>query len=90
MKNDPPKIMFSPIPAVLIIIDGEPTFRLVEGTRYARVMNTLALVLFDSTSGTFYLDGNRCRMTASSLQGPWAVAVNPAADLDGIRAQLNK
>ena len=74
LKNDPPKIIFSKGPAVLILIDGEPVYRPVEGTRYTRVVNTPALLLFDPAAGTFYLDGGQWWMTASSLNGPWIAA----------------
>lgn len=55
LKNDPPQIVFSKAPAVLILIDGEPVYRPVEGTRYTRAVNTPALLLFDSSAGTLYL-----------------------------------
>ena len=90
LKNEPPKIIVSKGPAVLILIDGEPVYRPVEGRRYTHVVNTPALLLFDSSAGTFYLDGGRWWMTASSLKGPWTAAVNPPQDLEDIRQQLTK
>ena len=76
LKSNPPKIIFSKAPAVLILIDGEPVYRAVEGTRYTRVVNTPALLLFDPSAGVFYLDGGPWWMTASSLKGPWTAAAN--------------
>jgi len=90
LRNDPPKIVFRKVPTVLILIDGEPNYHPVEGTRYTRAANTPALLLFDSSAGTFYLDGGRWWMTASSLKGPWTKAPNPPQDLDGIKQQLTK
>lgn len=90
LKNDPPKIIFSTAPAVLILIDGEPVYRPVESTRFTRVLNTPALLLFDPSAGVFYLDGGRWWMTASSLTGPWAAAANPPEDLENIRQELTK
>jgi hypothetical protein len=91
LKNDPPRIVFSTTPAVLIIIDGEPIYKPVEGTRYTRVMNTLALLLYDDSSGgTFYLDGGRWWMTAPSLKGPWSAVTNPPQQIAGIKEQLKK
>src|SRR6185437_9727566 len=71
LKNNPPNIIFSQGSAVLILIDGEPVHHPVEGTRYTRVVNTPALLLFDSSAGAFYLDGEQWWMTASTLRGPW-------------------
>lgn len=90
LKNDPPKVILSQSPAVLILIDGEPAYRPVEGTRYTRVVNTPALMLFDSSAGIFYLDGGPWWMTASSLKGPWTAAPNPPQDLDDIRKQFTR
>jgi hypothetical protein len=89
-KNDPPRIIFSKAPAVLILIDGDPVHRGVEGTTYTRVVNTPALLLFNSTAGALYLDGGSWWMTASLLTGPWTAAANPPQDLDGIKQQLTK
>jgi len=88
LKNDPPGIIFSKMPAVLILIDGEPAYRTVEGTPYTRVVNTPALLLFDSPAGMFYLDGGRWWMTAPALIGPWTAALNPPQDLKDIKQQL--
>ena len=90
LKNSPPRIIFSKGPAVLILIDGEPEYRPVDGTRYTRVVNTPALLLFDPAAGTFYLDGGQWWMTASSLKGPWTAATNPPQDLDEIRQQVKQ
>lgn len=90
LKNDPPKIIFNKGPAVLILIDGEPVYRPVEGARYTRVVNTPALLLFDPAAGTFYLDGGQWWMTASSLIGRWIAAVHPPQDLDDIKQQVIK
>jgi hypothetical protein len=90
LKNDPPKIILSKVPAVLIIIDGDPVYRAVEGTPYTRVVNTPALLLFNSAAGTFYLEGENWWMTASSLNGPWSAAANPPQDLEGIKQELTK
>jgi len=90
LKNDPPKIILSKGPAVLILIDGEPVYRPVEASTYTRVINTPALLLFDPTAGTFYLDGGRWWMTAASLKGPWTQSRNPPRELDDIKQQLTK
>src|SRR5262249_57978072 len=46
LKNDPPKIYYRENPAVLVLIDGEPATRPVEGASGVdRVINTRALIL---------------------------------------------
>ena len=88
LKNEPPRIIFSNVASTLVLIDGEPVFRPVQGTRYTRVINTPALLLFDPDAGRFYLDGVRWWMTAPSLNGGWSVSATPPADLEQLKASL--
>ncbi|HEY6341014.1 MAG TPA: hypothetical protein VIY49_05945 [Bryobacteraceae bacterium] len=90
LNNDPPKIFYSSRPAVLVLIDGDPDFRDVPGSKYRRVINTPSLILFDPASAVYYLDGNTLWMTAGALNGPWSIAANPPADLNALRTQLVK
>src|SRR5262249_17445565 len=56
VKNDPPQILFSTAPALLVLIDGEPALREVkEAPGIKRVINTTALILSDEAAGTYYL-----------------------------------
>src|SRR5580704_3432853 len=81
LKNDPPKIFVSQVPAVLILIDGEPVLKPVQGSaKYTRVINTPALMLFDTAASRYYLDGVTLWMTSANLTGPWTQATNPPAD----------
>jgi uncharacterized membrane protein YgcG len=83
LKNDPPKILFSTSPGILVLIDGKPVLRQVEGTGLVRVINTRALILFDESSGRYYLRLMGQWMEATgSIEGPWAAAQNPPASLD--------
>ncbi|MGO9442768.1 MAG: hypothetical protein ACLPXM_19705 [Terriglobales bacterium] len=90
LKNAPAKIIFSPRRAVLIQVDGDPVFREVEGTKYKRVINTPAMIVQDSSDQRLYLDGDGRWMTATALDGPWSEAQPPPADLERVKAQLNK
>lgn len=55
LRNDPPRLFFSTTPAILVLIDGPPALRQVAGTDLLRVLNTRALLLFDQTTGQYYL-----------------------------------
>jgi hypothetical protein len=87
LKNDPPKIIFSQSPAALILIDGEPKYQNVEGSKYKRVMNTPALLLYDPATSTYYLDGQTRWMAATNLNGPWSQPAAAPSDLEPVRAQ---
>lgn len=40
IKSDPPEIIFSTTPSVLILLDGEPVIKSVDGSKYEYVLNT--------------------------------------------------
>jgi hypothetical protein len=89
LKSDPPRIIFSPVSSVLILIDGTPSLKSAEGSaKYQRVINTPALLLFDPAAMRYYLDGGNLWMTAANLNGPWTQASPAPADLAPIRAQV--
>jgi hypothetical protein len=72
LNTDPPKIVFETEPAILLLFDGEPRFRAVEGTRLERALNTPFLVLHDPSANEYYLSGGTTWFRASSVEGPWA------------------
>ena len=84
VKNDPPRVIFSTTPALLVLVDGKPVLRQVEGTSLSlqRVVNSWALILVDQKAGKHYLRAMGRWFEASTLDGPWAVAVRPPAALD--------
>jgi hypothetical protein len=90
LRNAPARIIFSPRPAVLVQVDGEPVFRPVEGSNYQRVINTPAMILQDASSQRLYLDGDGRWMTATALNGPWSQAQPAPADLDRVKSELNR
>jgi hypothetical protein len=90
VKNDPPKILYSSTPAVLILIDGQPVLRAVPGTLFEHVINTPATLIYDTAGSRYYLDGNGVWVTAATLDGPWTVATNPPSGLDQAKAQIDE
>jgi len=76
LNNTPPKIIFSTTPAILVYIDGPPTYRPVAGTDLQRVINTRMLVLKDK-DGQHYLHVSDGYLTSPTLDGAWTVAAKP-------------
>lgn len=89
VKNEPPQILVSYKPAVLVPVNGDPVLRTIEGTSYQRVMNTGALIVY-APSGDIYLHLYDGWMQASALQGPWQVAANVPPALAKIAEELSK
>jgi hypothetical protein len=73
----PPKIIVMNVPAVLVLIDGDPVLTDVEGTSLKRVINTPYFLVQEPSSGQFYLRGGAIWYRASNVAGPWRPMENP-------------
>src|SRR5262245_31523814 len=90
VRNDPPRIIVSTRPAVLVSIDGRPVLRPAAGG-LQKVLNTRALILFDAPRNTYYLAMMDGWTQSSSLEGPWSRATDaPLGALDPIKAAALK
>lgn len=74
LGTDPPRVLFETQPAVLVVFDGAPRFRAVEGTRLERALNTPFLVLHDPSANAYWLDGGTMWFRAPDAAGPWTKA----------------
>src|SRR6266446_1546929 len=83
VKNDPPRIIYSTTPALLVLVDGPPVFRPIAGLNVERVINTRALIL--NLSGHFYLYASDHWYQSESVEGGWKVVTNPPAALEPAR-----
>jgi hypothetical protein len=83
--NDPPRIIFSTAPAILVLIDGQPKLGPSLGG-LQKVINTRALVVFDPSTSLYYLalmDG--WAQSSSLVEGQWSEAKAKAVPLDQIK-----
>ncbi|MGO4331620.1 carbohydrate-binding family V/XII [Cupriavidus sp. 2TAF22] len=76
VKNDAPRIVFAPVPTLLVLVDGEPAWREAGGTRYQHALNSRALLLRDS-AGQLYLQAAGYWYGAAALGGPWQMIASP-------------
>jgi hypothetical protein len=84
IKNDPPRFLFSEQPAILILIDGDPVYRSIEGTDLQRVVNTKPFIVRDM-DGIHYLKAFDGWMQAYILTGLWSAGVPPAGAERGLQ-----
>jgi hypothetical protein len=90
VKNDAPVIIWTTNAlAALVLIDGEPVLRPVQGSSLMRVINTASLILFDPSGRTYYLYGAGCWFQAESISGPWSVASRPPAAVAALTPPSN-
>ncbi len=80
LQHTPPKIMLSTEPALLVMIDGEPVFREIEGSRYERVVNSPFLIARGGKDLYLYI-GSNAWYSANDIDGPWARAKQVPADV---------
>ena len=91
VQNDPPKVVVSYSPAVLVPIDGAPVFRAVPSdSRFQRVINTHALILQGGLGSKLYLHVYDGWLTADSVEGPWTRASFKPLGMDSLAQTLAK
>jgi hypothetical protein len=84
VKNDPPKVIFTTKPALLVVIDGPVKFRDVGGTALQKVLNSQAFILLNSTAGKYYLNVMDGWLEAPALEGPWSYVSKIPGDMKEI------
>lgn len=77
LKNDPPTIIYSNEPAVLLLYDGEPVVRKVPDSDLERVVNTPLVVVRDPGSNRYYFGDGVNWFDASDPKGPWNPNATP-------------
>ena len=92
--NDPPQVIVSYSPAILVPIDGAPVLKPVPGhDRAKRVMNTRALILQGGLGDSFYMHVYDGWLSSYTIGGPWTQA-SPgpvmASVMNSIAADLSK
>jgi len=73
LKNSPPEIIIRYVPAVLILLDGEPKLQSIEGSSLERVVNTPYVIVKDKN--TYYLATDTLWFAAGTVKGPWRSTV---------------
>jgi hypothetical protein len=72
LNNNPPEIIFATTPTVLVLIDGEPILRPLEGTDLRYVVNTPFVIANDPSAGSYYLfAGHDIWYRSDNVLGPW-------------------
>jgi hypothetical protein len=73
IKNDPPTFLFSERAAILVLIDGAPVYRPIDGTNLQRIINTKPFIVRD-TAGVHYMKVFDGWMQSYGLTGMWSVS----------------
>jgi hypothetical protein len=87
LNNDPPKIMYSDKPSLLVVTDGAP--RLQQNSKWGMetVINT-PFIIVKNNNNKFYLYGGKHWYAAPSATGPYAITTSVPANLEKIQAEI--
>jgi hypothetical protein len=85
VNNDPPKVIFSTKPSLLVLIDGPARFRDVGGTRLKLMLNTQATIVLDTDTNQYYLNvQDGWLQTADLVSGSWSYVTETPEDMKEI------
>jgi hypothetical protein len=79
IDNTPPRIIFHERRAILVVYDGAPVLRPMEGSILLRAANTPYAVVLDTHARYYYLNGANLWYRSRSALGPWTPITNPPA-----------
>ena len=89
VQNNPPQVIVSYSPAILVPIDGAPVSKPVPSdTRVQRVINTRALILKGGFGENFYIHVYDGWLESSSIGGPWTQSLRRPLGMDSVAKAL--
>jgi hypothetical protein len=83
LNNDPPQIIVSYQPAILLGVEGQPEMADIPDTKLQYVINTDWALFFYKKMDYYVLAGDRW-LTSTSLQGPWSRTAKLPKDMDKV------
>jgi len=91
VQNNPPQVLVSYSPAILVPIDGAPVIKPVpDDSRFKRVINTRALILQGGLEQKFFIHVYDGWLMSGSLSGPWTQPFLPPVGMDDAAQKLAK
>ena len=88
LNHTPPEIIVTYVPAVLILVDGEPRMEEIENSMLERVVNTPYVIV--KYKSTYYLASDTMWFDAPAVMGPWSEAHSLPKDVQKIDDELKK
>lgn len=81
LKNDPPKIVFTTKPSMLILIDGEPKLKDIDNTDLRYVQNTPYVIFQEKSSRKYFLYGGEIWYETLDVKGAWKTTKSVPKDI---------
>ncbi|MGH9823300.1 MAG: hypothetical protein ACREDR_08625, partial [Blastocatellia bacterium] len=89
LNNQPPRIIFSTRPGILVPIDGQPVLRPAGEAGLQRVINTRALIVLDQGRNIYYLYLMNGWVQAQTPEGPWTFADSVPSGVKKVKDKLS-
>lgn len=90
LKNDPPKIIYTTTPSLLVMIDGEPKLQQDDKLNMQRVINTAFLIVQYPKDKQYYLYGGSNWYLSSSVISGWKVVKALPKDIQELDKQIKE
>ncbi|MGD8865976.1 MAG: hypothetical protein PVI01_00055 [Gemmatimonadales bacterium] len=82
LATEPPNILFTTEPSILVVLDGKPVLHDIDDTNLQRIVNTPYTIVFDQDPWGYYLyAGEESWLTATDVMGRWELADQVPADV---------
>lgn len=88
LKTEPPKILFAEQPTELVLVDGEPKLREIEGTKIMQVVNTPVFMAHDPAAKAWYVELVQDWYQAPAITGPWQKCDGPPGAVKAAREHI--
>lgn len=89
VQNDPPQVVVSYRPAILVPVNGAPVWKPVpDSSRFQRVINTSALILKGGLGDRLYMHVYDGWLSADSIAGPWTLSSTQPLGMDDVARKL--
>jgi hypothetical protein len=89
INNNPPKVIYTNVPSILVSIDGAPKLQTNKDWGVEAVVNT-PFVLVKNRDDRFYLYGGKHWYTAPAATGPFKLITDIPNNLDKIEAAIKE
>ena len=81
VNNDPPRVIFSTKPAILLLVDGPARYRDVGGTNLELLLNSKSTVIHDRKGAKYYLSVMDGWLETPTLNGQWTYTEDIPKDM---------
>src|SRR5690606_32030609 len=88
-NNTPPKVIYSNVPSILVLIDGEPKFQHNSEWGVDAVVNTPFAIVRHS-NGRYYLYGGKHWYTATAVTGQYSMTTEIPSNLHKVAEAVNQ